>query len=63
MTTLVPSICNGSALFLQVTRATIKAWMSFNFGQIQQPIAEFVENLYIHYFSLVIDQILFKVAD
>ena len=36
MTTLVPSFLNGSSSFLQVTRATIKAWLSLNFCQIQQ---------------------------
>ena len=35
MTTLVLSILNGSYLFLQVTRSTIKAWMGSNFGKIQ----------------------------
>ena len=34
MTTLVLSILNGSSLFLQIRRTTIKAWMSLNFGQI-----------------------------
>ena len=28
MTTLVPSFLDGSFLFLQITRPTIKAWMS-----------------------------------
>ena len=40
MATLVPSIFNGSFLFLQVTRTTIKAWMSLNFSQIKQLLAE-----------------------
>ena len=35
VTTLVPSFLNVSSLFLQVTRPTIKAWMSLNFGTIQ----------------------------
>ena len=34
MTTLVPSISNKSSSFLQVTRPTVKAWMSLNFGKI-----------------------------
>ena len=34
MTTLVPSFLDGSSLFLQVTRPTIKASMSLNFGKI-----------------------------
>ena len=34
MTTLIPSFSNGSSSFLQVTRATIKAWMGLNFGKI-----------------------------
>ena len=34
MNTLVPSFSDGSSSFLQVTRPTIKAWMSLNFGQI-----------------------------
>ena len=32
MTTLVQSFLDGSSSFLQVTSPTIKAWMSFNFG-------------------------------
>ena len=31
VTTLVLSILNGSSLFLQIRRTTIKAWMSLNF--------------------------------
>ena len=42
MTTLVPSFLNGSSTFLQVTRATIKAWMNLNFCQIQQLTTELV---------------------
>ena len=34
MTTLVPSFLDGSSSFLQVTRQTIKAWMSLNFSKI-----------------------------
>ena len=34
MTSLVPSVSNGSSSFLQVTRSTIKAWMGWNFGKI-----------------------------
>ena len=34
MTTLLPLSLDGSSLFLQVTRPTIKAWMSFNLGKI-----------------------------
>ena len=34
MTTLMLSILNGSSSFLQVTRLTIKARMSLNFGKI-----------------------------
>ena len=34
MTTLVPSLQDGSTLFMQVTRPTIKALMSLNFGKI-----------------------------
>ena len=34
MTPLMPSFCNGSSSFLQVTRSTIKAWMGLNFGKI-----------------------------
>ena len=32
--TLAPSFLIGSSSFLQVTRVTIKAWMSSNFSQI-----------------------------
>ena len=34
MTTLVPSFLGGSPAFLQVTRPTMKAWMSVNFCKI-----------------------------
>ena len=34
MTTLVPSFLDGSSLFLQITRPTIKALMSSNFSKI-----------------------------
>ena len=34
MTTLVPSFLNGSSLILQVTRPTLKARMTLNFGKI-----------------------------
>ena len=40
MTTLVLSILNGSSLFLQIRRTTIKAWMSLNFIKITSPIME-----------------------
>ena len=31
--TLMPSFLDGSSSFLQVTRPTIKVWMSLNFGK------------------------------
>ena len=34
VSTLEPSFLIGSFSFLQVTRTTIKAWMSLNFGRI-----------------------------
>ena len=34
MNTLAPSFLIGSSSFLQVTRTTIKAWMSLNLGRI-----------------------------
>ena len=34
VTTLVPSFLNGSSSFLHVTRTTMKAWTSLNFGKI-----------------------------
>ena len=34
MATLVPSFLDGSSSFLQITRPTIKAKMSLNFGKI-----------------------------
>ena len=34
VSTLAPSFLIGSSSFLQVTRTTIKAWMSSNFGRI-----------------------------
>ena len=35
VTTLVLSFLDGSSSFLQITRPTIKAWMSLNFGKTQ----------------------------
>ena len=35
MTSLVPSFLDGFSSFLQITRLTIKARMSLNFGKIQ----------------------------
>ena len=40
MTTLVLSILNGSSLFLQIRRKTIKAWMSLDFVKKSQYIME-----------------------
>ena len=40
MTTLVPSFLDGSSSFLQITRQTIKARMSLNFGKIPLPTSE-----------------------
>ena len=40
MTTLVPSFWDGSSLFLQVTRPTIKARMSLNLGKIPSLTSE-----------------------
>ena len=40
MTTLVPLFLDGSSSFLQVTRTTIKAWMSLNFCKIPSPTTE-----------------------
>ena len=40
MTTLVPSFLNGSSSILQITRPTIKAQMSFNFGKIASLTSE-----------------------
>ena len=40
MTTLVPSFLNGSSSFLLVTRPSIKAWMSLNFGKIPSLTSE-----------------------
>ena len=34
MTSLEPSFLDGSSSFLQITRPTIKAWMSLNLGKI-----------------------------
>ena len=68
MTTLVPSFLNGSSSFLQVTRTTIKAWMTLNFYQIQQLTTELaalecLENQCLHFFSVPIDLIFFKLPD
>ena len=40
MTSLVLSILNGSSLYLQIRRTTLKAWMSLNFVKIPSPIME-----------------------
>ena len=40
MTTLVPSFSDGSSLFLQITRPTIKAWIGLNFGKIPSLTSE-----------------------
>ena len=40
MTTLVPSFLDGSSSFLQITRPTIKAWMSLNLGKIPSLTSE-----------------------
>ena len=40
MTTVVPSFLDGSSSFLQVTRTTIKAWMSLHFYKIPFPATE-----------------------
>ena len=36
--TLAPSFLMGSSPFLQVTRVTIKVWMSLNFSQMIPPL-------------------------
>ena len=68
MTTLVPSFLNGSSSFLQVTRTTVKAWMTYNFCQIQQLTTELaalicLKNQCLYFFSVAIDLILFKLAN
>ena len=40
VTTLVPSFLDGSSSFLQITRPTIKAWMSLNFRKIPSLTSE-----------------------
>ena len=40
VTTLVPSCLNGSPLFLQITRTTIKSWMGSKFSKIRPGIYE-----------------------
>ena len=40
MTTLVPSILDGSSSFLQITGPTITARMSLNFGKIPSLTSE-----------------------
>ena len=40
MTTLVPSFLDGTTSFLQITRPTIKAGMSLNFGKIPSLTSE-----------------------
>ena len=64
MTTLVHLFLNGSS----VTRTTIKAWTTLNFHQIQLLTTEFValeclKAQCLHFFSVAINLILFKLAD
>ena len=40
LTNLVPLYLDGSSSFLQVTRTTINAWTSLNFGKSQSPSTE-----------------------
>ena len=40
VTTLAPSILNGSSSFLHTIRTTIKAWTSLNFGKISSLTSE-----------------------
>ena len=40
MTTLVPSVLDGSSLFFQMRRPTIKARMSLNFNKIPSLTSE-----------------------
>ena len=40
MTTLVPSLLDGSSSYLQTIRLTIKAWMSLNLGKISSLTSE-----------------------
>ena len=47
MTTLVPSVLDGSSSFLQVTRLTIKARMRVNLGKIPSLTSEQIELSYI----------------
>ena len=42
VTIFVPSFLYGSSSFLPVTRPTIKAWMSLNFGKIPSLTSELV---------------------
>ena len=42
VSTLAPSFLIGPSSFLQVTRTTIKAWMSSNLGRIPQLTSELV---------------------
>ena len=65
MTTLMASYLNESSSLLQVTKATIKAWMTLNFYQIQQPTTalECLKIQCLHFFSVAIELILFKLTD
>ena len=58
------SFLDESSSFLQVTRTTIKAWVSLNFCQIHQLSTEVgalecLKNQFIHFFSVTTDLILF----
>ena len=70
MTTLVLSVLLGSFSFLQVTRATTKAWMSLNFVKIPLRTTELAalehlkikEYCYDHNSTFIFDWIFFILA-
>ena len=70
MTILVPSFSYGSSSFLQVTRATIKAWMGLNFGMIPSLTSELAalerlkinEKCFDHSSAFILDWIVFILA-
>ena len=68
MATLVPLFLIESSSVLRVRKTRIKASMSLNFHKIQQlstklAVLESLKNQCLHIFSVVIDPILFKLAD
>ena len=65
MATLAPTFLNGYSSYLQVTRTSIKSWLSSKFGQIPPLTTELAalerpKFRCLHFFAVAMDLILFK---